>query len=62
MDSKRQFTNTFIFGFLLINLKGLKILNIRIIFKNPKFKEDKDKSKIEKKTMKKSSLDQLSLK
>jgi hypothetical protein len=36
-DSKRQFTRILRLGLLLMNLKGLKILNILTILINPKF-------------------------
>jgi hypothetical protein len=35
-DSRRQYTNAFMLGLWLINLKGLKILSILTIFKNPR--------------------------
>ena len=59
-DSNKQFIKIFILGFLLINLNGLNILNIRTIFKNPRFKPYRDRSKRENVTIKKSSLDQVS--
>jgi hypothetical protein len=36
-DSKRQFTRILRLGLLLMNLKGLKILNILTILMNPRF-------------------------
>ena len=59
-DSNKQLTSTFMFGFLLINLRGLKILSILTIFKNPRLRLESARSRSEKTTINKSSFDQAS--